>query len=157
MTLETRQSLSTGLVNALQDLIQANIDSRDGYRQAAQGLEDLTLQSAFEQIAEDRDRQADDLARFVSWSGETPRRSGSVAAIVYRAWSSIRELLSTDNRHAMLCEAERGEDAIRNAYEDALNRSVGSAANDILVQHYAAVCNTHDRIRDLRDACQACG
>lgn len=157
MALETQQSLSTSLVNALQDLIQANIDSRDGYRQAAQGLEDLTLQSAFEQISEDRDRQADDLARFVSWSGETPRRSGSVAAIVYRAWSSIRELLSTDDRYAMLCEAERGEDAIRNAYEDALNRSVGSAANDMLVRHYTAVCNTHDRIRDLRDACQTCG
>lgn len=157
MTLKTHQSLSRGLIRALQDLIQTNIDSRDGYRQTAQSLDDLILQSAFEQIAELRDCQADDLARLLSWSGETPQRSGSVAAIVVRVMSRIGRLLTSSDRYAMLCDAERGEDAIRNAYEDALNRAVGSAAHEILVRHYTEVCNTHDRIRDWSDACQPRG
>jgi uncharacterized protein (TIGR02284 family) len=156
MTVETKQNLSADTVSALQELIQVNIDSRDGFRQAAQALEDLTLRSAFEQLAQDRDVQADELARYVAWNGELPRREGSFAATVHRTWMSIREMLSSDDRHAMLSEAERGEDAIKSAYEKALKSGPGSAMNDVLLRHYAAVKASHDRIRDLRDACANC-
>jgi uncharacterized protein (TIGR02284 family) len=156
MAVDTKQTLSASTVSQLQDLIQANIDSRDGFRQAALALEDLTLRSAFEQLADDRDMQADELARFVVWNGEIPRREGSVSAAVHRTWMSIREMLSSDDRYAMLCEAERGEDAIKAAYEGALRETVGSAMDDVLQRHYAAVKSSHDRIRDLRDACRTC-
>jgi uncharacterized protein (TIGR02284 family) len=156
MAVETKQTLSADTVGQLQELIQINIDSRDGFRQAAESLDDLTLRSAFEQLAQDRDVQADDLARYVAWNGEMPRREGSFAATVHRAWMQIREMLSSDDRHAMLSEAERGEDAIKAAYEKALKNSAGSAMNDVLLRHYAAVKTSHDRIRDLRDACANC-
>jgi uncharacterized protein (TIGR02284 family) len=149
---ETKQNLSADTVSQLQELIQINIDSRDGFRQAAEGLEDLTLRSAFEQLAQDRDLQADELARYVAWNGEMPRREGSLAATVHRTWMKVREMLATDNRHAMLSEAERGEDAIKEAYENALKGVPGSAMNDVLLRHYATVKASHDRIRDLRDA-----
>lgn len=120
MSTETQQVLTPKMISQLQELIQVNIDSRDGFRHASEVTDDLTLQSAFEQIAIDRDAQADELARFVAWSGEYPRRDGSIAAAVHRAWMTIRESLSTDDRLAVLCEAERGEDSIKAAYEKAL-------------------------------------
>jgi uncharacterized protein (TIGR02284 family) len=138
----------------LQDLIQVNIDSRDGFRQAAESLEDLTLQSTFEHLADERDQQADELARYVAWSGEHPRRDGSVAAAVHRTWMRIRELLSSDDNHAALSEAERGEDAIVSSYEEALQTTAGSAMHDVVQHQCAAVKAAHDRIRDLRDACR---
>jgi uncharacterized protein (TIGR02284 family) len=153
MAVETKQALTTETIAALQELIQINIDSRDGFRQAAGALDDLTLKSAFEQLADDRDEQADELARYVAWSGQHPRKEGSVAAAVHRSWMSIRELMSSDDNYAMLCEAERGEDTIKGAYEKALKRSAGSAMNDVLLRQYAAVKAAHDRIRDLRDEC----
>lgn len=156
MAVETKQTLSPQTVSELQELVQINIDSRDGFRQAAAALEDLTLRSAFEQMADDRDAQADELARYVAWNGDVPRREGSFAASVHRTWMSVREMLSSDDRYAMLCEAERGEDAIKHAYEQALKNTTGSAMNDVLLQQYAAVKASHDRIRDLRDACQNC-
>jgi uncharacterized protein (TIGR02284 family) len=156
MAVDTKQTLSVDTVSQLQDLIQANVDSRDGFRQAAQAVEDLTLRSAFEQLAEDRDFQADELARFVSWNQEVPRREGSVTAAVHRIWMNIREMLASDNRYAMLCEVERGEDSIKDAYENALRSMAGGAAHDVLMRQYAAVKASHDRIRDLRDACKEC-
>jgi uncharacterized protein (TIGR02284 family) len=51
----------------------------------------------------------------------------------------------------VLVEAERGEDQIKRAYEDALVRTAGSAMNDVLTRQYARVKSGHDRIRDLRD------
>lgn len=152
MSIDTQQVLTPKMISQLQELIQVNIDSRDGFRHASEVTDDLTLQSAFEQLAIDRDAQADELARFVAWSGEYPRREGSIAAAVHRAWMTIRESLSTDDRHGVLCEAERGEDSIKAAYENALEDFAGTAVNDVLLRQYAAVKFSHDRIRDLRDA-----
>lgn len=151
MSVETKQKLSENAVSQLQELIQINIDSRDGFRQAAQAIDDLTLQSAFEQLADHRQNQSDELARFVTWSGEIPRRAGSLSAAMHRSWMSIREMLSSDDRYAMLCEAEEGEDSITAAYEDALRCTAGCDVHDVLVSHYDAVKSAHDRIRDLRD------
>ncbi len=154
MSIETQQVLTPNMISQLQELIQINIDSRDGFRHASEVTDDLTLQSAFEQIAIDRDAQADELARFVAWSGEYPRRDGSIAAAVHRAWMTIRESLSTDDRFAVLCEAERGEDSIKAAYEKALESFASTAVSDVLLRQYAAVNFSHDRIRDLRDSCE---
>ena len=156
MTVATRAELSAQTVRQLQDLIQANIDSRNGFRHAAEAVDDLTLESAFDQLANDRDAQADELARFVSWSGEIPRREGSISAAVHRVWMNIREMLSTDDRYAILCEAERGEDSIKAAYEDALKTIPGADLRDVLMRQYAAVKASHDHIRDLRDGCRNC-
>lgn len=153
MSIETQQVLTPKMISQLQELIQVNIDSRDGFRHASEVTDDLTLQSAFEQMAIDRDAQADELARFVAWSGEYPRRDGSIAAAVHRAWLTIRESLSTDDRFAVLCEAERGEDSIKAAYEKALESFGSTTVSDVLLRQYAAVKFSHDRIRDLRDSC----
>ena len=156
MSVETKQKLSANAVSQLQELIQINIDARDGFRQAAQAIDDLTLRSAFEQLASDREAQSDELARFVTWNGAIPRREGSMAAVMHRSWMSIREMLSSDDRYAMLCEAERGEDSIKAAYEDALRCTSGCDVHDVLVSQYDAVKSAHDRIRDLRDECKSC-
>lgn len=154
MTVETKMNLTPNTISNLQELIQINIDSRDGYRHAADATNDLTLQSVFVQTALDRDAQAGELARFVAWSGEYPREQGSVSAAIHRAWMSIREALSTDDRLTVLSEMERGEDTVKSAYESALENLAGTPVNEVLMQQYAAVTNTHDRIRDLRDDCR---
>lgn len=156
MAIETKSDLKQETIAQLQELIQLNIDSRDGFRHAAEQLDDVTLCSAFEQIAQDRDMQAEELARYVSINGEHARREGSVAASLHRTWIDIRTMLTSDDRYAMLAEVERGEDTIKKAYEDALKSTAGSAMNDVLLQQYSDVKATHDRMRDLRDACADC-
>lgn len=152
MTVKSSQVLTPNMINELQELIQINVDSRDGFRHASEATNDLTLQSAFEQLAIDRDAQADELARFVAWSGETPRREGSLSATVHRAWMTLRESVSWNDRYAVLCEVERGEDSIKQAYQSALETCAGNVIADVLARQYTAVKAAHDRMRDLRDA-----
>ena len=156
MAVETKDTLTNATITQIQELIQSNIDSRDGYKQAAESVDDLTLSSAFEQLASQRQAQADELARYVAWNGEEARREGSMAAAMHRTWMSIREMLTSDDRYAMLCEVERGEDSIKAAYESALKNTAGSAMNDVLLRQYADVKAAHDRMRDLRDECKSC-
>lgn len=152
MSINAKQRLSINEINQIQGLIQSNIDSRDGFRHAASATDDLTLQSAFVQVANEREAQAAELATFVAWSGESPREEGSVGAALQRALMTIRESLSFDDRYAILCEAERCEDMIKAAYESAMVAISGSVMDDVLLRQYRAVTATHDRIRDLRDA-----
>lgn len=151
MQTETKTQLSDSTLRTLQQLIQINIDSRDGFRFAAENIDDMTLSTLFDSLSHQREEQANELSRFVSWNAERPNREGSYAAALHRSWISIRETFSPSNTYAVLAEAERGEDQIKQAYEDGLRDTAGSAMNDVLTRQFANVKAAHDRIRDLRD------
>ena len=60
-------------------------------------------------------------------------------------------MINENDSYLMLVEAERGEDAIKQASETVLRANAGSAMNDVLTRQYATIKSGHDRIRDLRD------
>jgi uncharacterized protein (TIGR02284 family) len=152
MSLETKTDLNEDTLDTMQDLIRINIDSRKGFEEAAEEIEDPSLRNLFLLLAGERDRQAEELQAYVELNHEDPVQDGSFAATVHRAWMKVRDALSSDDTYAVLAEAERGEDQIKSAYEKALKETAGSAMNDVLTQHYTQVKSAHDRIRDLRDA-----
>ena len=156
MALETKLNLSDETLDAVQDLIQLNIDARDGFRHASTSIDDVTVSEFFDFLADQRDQQADELSVYVIVNGERPRREGSYLATLHRTWIDIRELLTSDDTTAVLQEAELGEDTMKAAYEGALRSTAGSAMNDVLTKQYAQVKAAHDRVRDLRDQYQ-CG
>ncbi len=155
MALETKLNLTKETLETVQDLVQMNIDSRDGFRHASKSIEDLALSEVFDFLADQRDQQADELSSYAALNGERPRREGSYLAALHRTWIDIRELLSSKDTVAVLEEAERGEDAIKAAYKEALQQTAGSAMTDVLNQQFALVKQSHDRIRDLRDLYKA--
>lgn len=155
MTPQLTSDLSDEMVEALQSLIQINLDSRDAYRMAAGAVDDLNLSSVFDFFSSKREEQAIELSRFIVRSGEQPRCDGTFMAAFQRAWSEIRRLLSTNDRLAILDEALRGEDSIMAAYREALQRCFGTPVHSLLLQHSRHVQAGHERIRDLRDEYQS--
>ncbi|WP_339742432.1 PA2169 family four-helix-bundle protein [uncultured Rubinisphaera sp.] len=151
MALETKHDLKEKTVEKLQKLIRANIDSYDGFREAAEEIDDKNLSALFSQIAHDRSSLATELQNYVEWNGEEAEDDGSVAASVHRTWIDIRAKLNGGDAYVILIEAERGEDHIKEAYEDVLKDTAGSAMNDVLTEQYSIVNAGHDKIRDLRD------
>ncbi|NND96131.1 MAG: PA2169 family four-helix-bundle protein [Pirellulaceae bacterium] len=151
MSLETKKNLNEKTIEAIQDLIQANIDSSQGFTEAATEIEDATLAGLFTELGNQRRQNADVLQQHVQLTGERPRTDGSFLASMHRTWLDLRSKLSGGDSHVILSEAERGEDYIKGAYEDALKDTAGSAMNDVLMDQYTNVKAGHDRIRDLRD------
>ena len=152
MTLETVTNLNEETVEAVQDLIQANIDSANGFRESAEVIEDQQLSALFLSMASTRTDLANELKTHVSLSKERPRIEGSWLAALHRTWIDIRGKLNSGDPTIVLIEAERGEDFIKRAYEEVLKKTAGSAINDVLQRQYADVKKGHDSIRDLRDA-----
>lgn len=151
MALETKHDLNDSTVEKLQKLIQCNVDSSDGFREAAEEISDSRVAGLFREMASQRSNLADQLKTYVEWNGERAEDDGSFAASVHRAWIDVRGKLNGGDPRVILIEAERGEDYIKEAYEDVLKETAGSAMNDILQSQYATVKRGHDQIRDLRD------
>ncbi|QEG24852.1 PA2169 family four-helix-bundle protein [Mariniblastus fucicola] len=155
MSLETKTNLDESTVSGIQKLIRYNIDSANGFREAAEDIETDSIASLFRDLAVERKDLAAELQTHVQFNGENPVDSGSAMAAVHRAWINVRGMLNGGAAHPILCEAEKGEDYIKAAYEDVLKDTAGSAMNDVLTQQYAKVKAGHDRVRDLRDTVKA--
>ena len=152
MTLESKLNLEKETIRKLQDLIQSNIDSEQGLSEAAEKVDDNRIASTFRQVAQGRASHARELQSYVIANDQEPEDSGTASGAIHRGWTSMRSAINGGDAYVMLIEAERGEDRIKEAYEDTLKETAGSAVNDVLQRQYAQVKKGHDLIRDLRDA-----
>ncbi len=152
MSLETKTDLNTTTIGKLQKLIQANIDSCNGFHESAEEIDDVNLATLFKELGDQRSAMANELQKYVEFNGVEAQDDGSVAAKTHRIWINIRAKLNGGDPYVILIEAERGEDHIKSAYEEALKETAGSAMNDVLTNQYTIVKAGHDRVRELRDS-----
>ena len=153
---ETKCNLKPEVVNSIQKLHQANIDSAEGFEEAANQIKNTELAADFRTWSQQRRKQASELGGLVECNGKEVDDDTSWLADVHRAYISLRTALSSDDEHAILAEAERGEDHIKAAYEKVLEDTPGTAVNDVLQRQLAEVMKAHDHVRALRDACKSC-
>ena len=83
--------------------------------------------------------------------GGDPERSGSMAGALHRGWLDIKSVVTGKDDHAILAEAERGEDVATNAYESALIESLPASAETLVQQQAVKVRQAHDDVRSLRE------
>jgi len=153
-TAETKCDLSQDVLDNVKELHQANIDSAEGFEFAAEKVNDNTLASDFRGWSGQRRKQAAELEAICGCNGEAVNRDKSWLATLHQTYMSLKTAVTSEDKQAILNEAERGEDHIKAAYEDVLKDTPGSAVNDILQRQYANVKATHDQVRDKRDACK---
>jgi uncharacterized protein (TIGR02284 family) len=141
------------IISTLNDLIQTLKDGQEGFKQAASGVDDTQLKSTFEQFSLQRSKFAGELQSEVTGLGEPePEDSGSVSGAMHRGWTAIKGAVTNHDRHAILAEAERGEDVAVAAYDKALEKDLPSPTKDIVTRQQREVKAAHDKIRSLRDA-----
>lgn len=95
--------------DALQEVLTRYVDSRDGYKQAAETVTDEGLTRTFQHIAERRDRIAGRVAELLHSDGRQPDVSGSTEAGVHRWWIRMRDKLSDHDSSSVVEECLRGE------------------------------------------------
>lgn len=153
MAMHAKTNLDRRTALSLRQLAQLNIDSRDGFDYAAERIEEDTPEIAqrFRELSDERARFAEQLDTLLLNSGEDAPEDGSWVASMHRTWMNVRDMLADQpDIYAVVAEAERGEDVIKQAYEEAAREVSGSVAA-LINEHYAAVKLAHDSVRKLRD------
>lgn len=150
--METVSKLNDDSIKGVQGLIELNIDSSKGFQEAAEKIENPGIADLFRECSRERAQFAAELKNIIRMNGVEPEKDGTIQGAVHRWWLGIRGSVSGGGEHAVLAEAERGEDAIKHRYESTLRNTAGSAVNDVLQHQYTRVKSRHDQIRDMRDA-----
>ena len=143
-------------VEILNDLIEINNDRIDGFQRAAKDLGegDADLKAVFEKFESDSRRNVQELSAAVGQAGGEVETGNSATGTIHRAWLDVKATFSGHDRKSILEECERGEDAIKKAYRDALSEANGLTAqfSQVLVQQQQAINEGHDTIKALRDS-----
>lgn len=143
--------LDESTLDKLRELRRLNVDSAKGFDECAQIVKDEGLKRVFTEYARQRANQANALATHIEWNEGVEEERGSYAAAMHRAWIKVIDALTADSAEAALVEAERGEDVIKQAYEEALEEVKDSPIHELVVVQYDAVKKSHDAIRNARD------
>lgn len=143
------------VVSVLNDLIEINNDRADGFENASENLNDanVDLKAIFDKLGSESRSNSIKLAGLVGGRGDKPESGNSISGTLHRAWIDVKATFGGDDRHSILAECERGENAIRKAYKDALQENeLGNEVRDVLLDQQKAVNAGHDTIKALRDA-----
>src|SRR5690242_11900858 len=137
-------------IKVLNDLITTTLDSADGYNEAAKDAKNPTFKQMFAEWAANRRQVVTDLQQEVRTLGGEPEDDGSALASAHRAFLKVRESLSKGDK-SVVEEVERGEDYIKNKFEEALNdEDLSEEVRPILGRAYDSVIEGHAQARTLK-------
>jgi uncharacterized protein (TIGR02284 family) len=143
-------------VEVLNDLIEINNDRIDGFNRASKDLGegDADLKAIFDKFASDSRQNVQELSSAVGQAGGEVETGNTATGTIHRAWLDVKATFSGHDRKAILAECERGEDAIKKAYRDALSEDNGLSPeqSQLIAQQQQAINAGHDSIKALRDA-----
>lgn len=140
------------LVSKLNGLIETTRDGQEGFKQAAEGIEDADLKSFFYELSQQRAAFTGELQDLVRTLGSDPENAGSVSGAIHRGWMNIKSAVTGNSEAAILAECERGEDTAKAEYQKVLETELPAYVLQTVQQQYGAVLQSHDRVKALRDA-----
>ena len=143
--------MNNDAVSTLNSLIETCKDGEQGFKEAAEGLKSADIKAKFLEYSRERAQMAAELQTEVRSLGGDPDKGGSMSGSVHRGWLNLKAAITGQDDHAIVSEAERGEDVAKEAYESALKATLPPSAQTLVQQQAAKVRRVHDAVRDLRD------
>lgn len=137
-------------IRMLNDLIEATLDSADGYAEAAK--DSSRFAEGFALRSSERRAAAAVLQEHVATLGGTSPDDGTLMAAAHRLFVNLRQALGGGDV-AVVDEVERGEDHIKAKYDDAIKDSdISAATRAVICQVAGSVQAGHDAARQLKHA-----
>jgi uncharacterized protein (TIGR02284 family) len=139
------------VISVLNNLIETCKDGELGFKTAAEGLKSADIKAKFAEYSRQRGEMARVLQAEVRRLGGNPEKTGSVSGSLHRGWLDIKSVITGKDDHAIVAEAERGEDVAKSVFEDAMKEALPANIMALVRQQSAQVKQAHDQVRDLRD------
>lgn len=140
--------------SVLNELIELNNDRVAGFEKALADIDDsnVDLKELFQEYSAQSSRFAQELTALVAETAGNPETGNTIAGKLHHAWIDVKALFGGTDRSSILSEAERGEDAIKKAYQVALTEGVLSGlAYETVNDHAKSIQKSHDTVKALRD------
>lgn len=140
------------IISTLNGLIETCKDGQEGFKQAAEGIQNSQLKSIFYELGQQRSQFTGELQGLVRELGGDPENSGSFTGAIHRGWINIKSAVTGQDDGAILNECERGEDSAKAEYKKALEGFLPDYMREVVQRQYEGVAAAHDKTKALRDA-----
>ncbi|HEY4356056.1 MAG TPA: PA2169 family four-helix-bundle protein [Acidobacteriaceae bacterium] len=139
----------------LLEVIKILNDGQKGFADIGEHLKDDTLKRYFLAESLKRANFRAELENELHRAGIADVKEGGTASgTAHRIWGDLKAKLGAGD-HSLLETAEQGEDVAKKAYKDALEKELPLPVRQLLSEQQAHVNNSHDYVRDHRDALAA--
>lgn len=135
--------------DVLHHLIDLCMDGERGFRAAADHVSDPTLKSLFTDLAAQRKHFAEELLPHLQRLGGPPDAAGTNAGSFHRRWMALKGFVPGRHDHHIVGEAERGEHAALDAYEDALSGMLPPTVLELIESQRDAIAKATESIRSV--------
>ncbi len=142
--------VSSAHVEMLNDLLQLNRDSAEGFAKAAELATSPKLKAMCMEAGAGRTTFATEIEPLVRAAGGTPEKDLSVSGSLHRTWMKVRETLSPNGDKALILEVERAEDEMKEAYTKAMAKQLPPTIMDVIKAQSTQVFRVHDLFSDLK-------
>jgi uncharacterized protein (TIGR02284 family) len=142
-------------IETLNELIQLNNDRVEGFEKAIADIKDenVDLKEVFQGYASQSRKFSQELTALTATRGGDVETGNTVSGTLHRVWIDVKSIFGGSDRESILNEAERGEDAIKKAYQSALTEgTLDSEALEVVTKQAQDIYAGHDTIKALRDA-----
>ena len=147
-------TFKTTPAKTLKNLVEILHDGQKGFQQAAENVKNPQLKEVFSRFSIQRSKFAGILESELLALGEKdPQKEGGTAAgAVHRGWIDLKSAFTSGDDHAVLAEAERGEDVAKKAYKTALEeKDLSAPLRQIISDQASHIVKAHDEVKALRD------
>ena len=143
------------VISTLNNLIETCKDGQEGFKDAAEGVENAELKKSFYEYSQQRSQFAGELQNLVRELGGDPEDSASFTGSLHRGWINIKSAVTGQDETAILNECERGEDVAKDQYQKALEQNLPANVEETVNNQYQTVIKTHDNVKAMRNQARA--
>lgn len=137
------------VIAGLNDLVEICLDSQKGFEEAAYGVRFADYRTLFETFAQERAPFVTELQDLVRHFGGDPVTAGTTSGILQRGWMEVTSIVSGESESALLGESVRGESAVLQSYEEAIQKDWPNPPQATLQRQYLAIKQVYDKLRTL--------
>ena len=138
-------------IRTLNGLIATTIDSVDGYRSSAEAVDSTRFADLFTARAGERSSVAEQLRAEVRKLGGNPEDDGTALAGAHRGFLNLKAAVTNRDDRAIVNEVERGEDHIKEKFEDALkDDKLSSETRRVVESCFGSIKSGHDEMSQIK-------
>lgn len=137
-------------IDLLNDLLAKCYDSEKGYKDAIDDIQDPALQNVFRSYAQQRYDFGHEIKDHIRQLGGEVKKGDTLAAKVHRSWMDLKSTVSSNDEHAILEEAKRGEEnALKNYTKALADLPSGTPIHKLLTDQRSRIRQSLNRIEEM--------
>lgn len=145
------QSNQEHAVKVLNGLIERTLDSANGYKEAAEHVDNPSYKTMFAQRASKRLELSRELQAEVRSFGGEPKDEQSFVGKAHNKFVGLKDAVTGSSDKGVINEVERGEDVLKGQFQSALeDRDLPPQVQTLVSRLYQSVKTDHDEISRIK-------